>query len=454
MEALASDTEAAASDRNLIASLAQPVEVKDEANGEEMPQPDSKPSAEHIVTSASAEEKELALELLLLSPGKSSPTEADVSAAPLIPAVKAEGQNLFESEAPNSRLEPSNDSEGADEESSIVVTPSEPSPVQVSGVEGYRDKGVTSHDHCRTLTCAACRGRMVIHSCGKREKPVDYEAIARVEKEEKEREEIEKQRIRTEKRRAAEAKRREARRQKKEEGERKLQETQERMRRLEAEQFEKAHIREREEESIDYSRHNGQNQSDESLRPRISPLKTHSTQAVPAFLEPDLGQTQVSHGFGQERPYYHQGEARSTPLTTTEAPHASHSSQDGYYHYSETPVPVSTSTVHTWDAQQYPSSSFVQDGYYDHSQSAPSSTGQAWENAPNHNSSTNGPHEYRVSLVHETQDGNHQGFEQAPPAHDSVQTGFASSMQTTAMGPSSCAPFSSMGAALNVPINN
>jgi hypothetical protein len=32
---------------------------------------------------------------------------------------------------------------------------------------------------------------MVIHSCGAREKPVDYEAIARVEKEMKEKEEAE-----------------------------------------------------------------------------------------------------------------------------------------------------------------------------------------------------------------------------------------------------------------------
>jgi hypothetical protein len=52
-----------------------------------------------------------------------------------------------------------------------------------------------------------------------------------------------------------------------------MQETQERMRRLETEQsIREAHIREHE-ESIDYSRHNGQNQSDESLRPHISPLK-------------------------------------------------------------------------------------------------------------------------------------------------------------------------------------
>jgi hypothetical protein len=58
---------------------------------------------------------------------------------------------------------------------------------------------------------------MVIHRCGKREKPIDYEAIERAEKERKEREEAEKQQRRAEKRRAAEARRREARKKKKEE---------------------------------------------------------------------------------------------------------------------------------------------------------------------------------------------------------------------------------------------
>jgi hypothetical protein len=55
--------------------------------------------------------------------------------------------------------------------------------------------------------CCDVESGCLIHSCGKREKPIDYRAIARAEKEDKGREEVEKQRVRTEKRRAAEAKR-------------------------------------------------------------------------------------------------------------------------------------------------------------------------------------------------------------------------------------------------------
>jgi hypothetical protein len=69
-----------------IASLAQPVRESGRGQRGGDATAGQKPSAEHGVTSASAEEKgKLALELLLLSPGKSSPTEADVS-APSIPA--------------------------------------------------------------------------------------------------------------------------------------------------------------------------------------------------------------------------------------------------------------------------------------------------------------------------------------------------------------------------------
>jgi len=41
-------------------------------------------------------------------------------------------------------------------------------------------------------SCSACRGRHVIHSCGKRSLPIDYEEIARAERERKEKEEEEK----------------------------------------------------------------------------------------------------------------------------------------------------------------------------------------------------------------------------------------------------------------------
>jgi len=63
-------------------------------------------------------------------------------------------------------------------------------------------------------SCSACRGRLVIHSCGKRSLPIDYEELARIEKERKEKEEEEKKRIRAEKRRLADQKRREAKKQK------------------------------------------------------------------------------------------------------------------------------------------------------------------------------------------------------------------------------------------------
>ena len=84
-----------------------------------------------------------------------------------------------------------------------------------------------------SITCMACLGRMVIHACGKRAKPVDHDALAQAEAERKAAEEAEKQRIKTEKRRAAEAKRREARKKRKEEEERKRRE--EELQRLEEE---------------------------------------------------------------------------------------------------------------------------------------------------------------------------------------------------------------------------
>ena len=68
----------------------------------------------------------------------------------------------------------------------------------------------------KPIRCAACQGRMVIHVCGKRALPIDFEALARAEKERKEKEEEEKRKERIEKRKLADAKRREAKRKKKE----------------------------------------------------------------------------------------------------------------------------------------------------------------------------------------------------------------------------------------------
>eukprot|EP00934_Nitzschia_sp_Nitz4_P001474 Nitzschia sp. Nitz4//scaffold52_size167869//28169//31888//NITZ4_002263-RA/size167869-processed-gene-0.91-mRNA-1//1//CDS//3329553996//1474//frame0 len=80
--------------------------------------------------------------------------------------------------------------------------------------------------------CAACRGRLVIHSCGKRALPIDYDEVAKVERERKAKEEEEKKRQRAEKRRMADQRRREARKQKQRELEeqRQREEEQERMR--------------------------------------------------------------------------------------------------------------------------------------------------------------------------------------------------------------------------------
>jgi len=83
-------------------------------------------------------------------------------------------------------------------------------------------------------SCGACRGRLVIHSCGKRSLPIDYEELAKAERDRKEKEEEEKKRIRAEKRRLADHKRREAK--KKKERELEEQRLREENERLEAEQ--------------------------------------------------------------------------------------------------------------------------------------------------------------------------------------------------------------------------
>ena len=69
-------------------------------------------------------------------------------------------------------------------------------------------------------TCRACKGRWVLHSCGRRAAPFDYEAAERVEREKQEKKEEQKRQIRAEKRKIADAKRREARKKKQEEDKR------------------------------------------------------------------------------------------------------------------------------------------------------------------------------------------------------------------------------------------
>jgi hypothetical protein len=73
-------------------------------------------------------------------------------------------------------------------------------------------------------SCSACRGRNVIHSCGRRSLPIDYEEVARAERESKAKEEEEKKRVRSEKRRLADQKRREKKQRQRELEEQRLRE--------------------------------------------------------------------------------------------------------------------------------------------------------------------------------------------------------------------------------------
>jgi hypothetical protein len=106
--------------------------------------------------------------------------------------------------------------------------------------------------------CLACRGRMVIHSCGKRSLPIDFDEVVRAERDRKEREEEEKKKARAEKRRMADARRREARKQKQREKderrrweEEKLRLEKERLLRLESEAFERtSHLVDRRQEVL------------------------------------------------------------------------------------------------------------------------------------------------------------------------------------------------------------
>jgi hypothetical protein len=72
------------------------------------------------------------------------------------------------------------------------------------------------------IDCPACRGRLLLHACGKKTRPVDYEKIMKAEKEKRDKEEDEKRKARAEKRRLADARRREARKKRKLEEEERL----------------------------------------------------------------------------------------------------------------------------------------------------------------------------------------------------------------------------------------
>jgi hypothetical protein len=68
--------------------------------------------------------------------------------------------------------------------------------------------------HKVDISCLACRGRQVMHSCCNRSLPIDYDEVAKVERERKAKEEEDRKRARAEKRRLADQRRREAKKQK------------------------------------------------------------------------------------------------------------------------------------------------------------------------------------------------------------------------------------------------
>jgi len=243
-----------------------------------------------ISTKVSPEEKELALELLLLSPSPHHPPfdsgdmeakivlatadgsapaldTSDISPPPPPPAAAAAAGAAAFAASVAGPFPASTTADADDKWDDSIVTPSKRSAFHTSVANSAAIASTTVATHgprdlrkqpsqSETVSCPACLGRMVCHSCGMREKPIDYEAIAQAEREKKEREEAEKQRLRMEKRKAAEARRREARRKKKEEEEQrrreedqKRREEEERMKQLEAERFEQAHIQEQEEDN-------------------------------------------------------------------------------------------------------------------------------------------------------------------------------------------------------------
>jgi len=182
-----------------------------------------------------AEEKALALELLLLGPTSRSNTPTDKD------GCKSTKPVLLPPPAPSSSGGmTTNGKHGKLKQGTILATkelkePPEPSQIlSTSNVDPVKSEShANKKQQGPAAVCPACWGRMVIHACGKRAKPVDVEALERAEEERKAAEEAEKLRIKVEKRRAAEAKRREARKKKKEEEERQRRE--EELQRLEEE---------------------------------------------------------------------------------------------------------------------------------------------------------------------------------------------------------------------------
>lgn len=99
-----------------------------------------------------------------------------------------------------------------------------------------REEGdpVPNSEKIETNNCLACQGRFVIHSdaCGKRARPIDYDAIAKAEQEKKDIAEEEKRKLLQDRRKIAEQKRKEKKLKLKEEEEKLQQEKEEEERKI------------------------------------------------------------------------------------------------------------------------------------------------------------------------------------------------------------------------------
>lgn len=211
-----------------------------------------------IAQASSPEEKSVAMELLHLSPlnadHKSLNTE-DVNRAPLL--LSAGKDTIVNGGSSGPGLATYFGAGATLDSNGGGVTLLEPIPAHAQDTATDEDVNDVHDLQTRTAAavhvndekvcseaaeCAACFGRMVLHSCGLREKPIDYEALVSAERERKEREAAEKHRARAEKRRIAEAKRREVRRQKKLDDE--LMNETVRSSQIEVQQFEQPNVRE------------------------------------------------------------------------------------------------------------------------------------------------------------------------------------------------------------------
>jgi len=148
------------------------------------------------------------------TPGKSAKTSEETAIFALLGLspcnVMSPSENKTTADAPTAgdgtAASAANDGDAAAALQPTVSTAPAPVDVQKPAIQVQEKKPISN--------CAACMGRMVMHSCGKRALPIDYDEVIRKERIRREKEEEERKRIQKEKRRLADARRREARKQK------------------------------------------------------------------------------------------------------------------------------------------------------------------------------------------------------------------------------------------------